>query len=135
MPVQRDRSWAIRSAAEGRLGLEVDRGAGCVVVRLSGELDLAAADRLRTVLDGARPPVGRLVLDLRDLTFMDCAGIGVLVDERERAEAGAHSVTVSGASGEVAELLALTGLDERLRAGGDQASPGARRVSGAGGAG
>jgi anti-anti-sigma factor len=119
-----------RAVAGGRtqdqLGLEVQRGGRQrVVVKLSGELDLAVAGTLQAALDAARPAAELVLLDLTALTFMDCAGIGVLVEEQQRAQADGYSVVVTGASGEVADLLALTGLDEQL---GDADARWARRA-------
>jgi anti-anti-sigma factor len=108
-----DPAASLRVASEGRppLGLVVQRGPHSAVVRLSGELDLAVADLLRAALTAARRGAGTVVVDLGELSFMDCAGIGVLVEERRRAEAEGYEVRITGASGEVAELLALTGID------------------------
>ncbi|SEC76278.1 anti-sigma B factor antagonist [Streptomyces sp. 3213] len=53
--------------------------AGTTVVALSGEIDLLTAQPLSARLDmltaGLRPD---LVLDLRAVSFVDCAGLGVL---------------------------------------------------------
>jgi len=53
----------------------------------TGEIDLLTAPRLSGeitahLLDGA---VGLAVLDLRDLAFIDCRGVAVLIDSAERA--------------------------------------------------
>ncbi len=46
-----------------------------VVVVVRGDLDLASAPALREeLLDTCLQCCGRVVLDLRDVTFMDCAG-------------------------------------------------------------
>src|SRR5688500_18923410 len=60
------------------------------VVALSGELDVAGASLLEQEVERvvADPDVNGLVLDLRDLDFMDSTGLRlmVLADERARAE-------------------------------------------------
>jgi anti-sigma B factor antagonist len=106
---------ALGALADDQLAIEVERAPHAIVVRLTGELDLAVAGQLRSTLAAARPSGRLLLLDLQGLTFMDCAGIAVLVQEQRRAQADGYSVAVTGARGEVAELLALTGLDAQLR--------------------
>jgi anti-sigma B factor antagonist len=62
--------------------LVVTTGPGGALVVPQGELDLAAAPQLEAALSAQTGPV---VLDLRELTFVDAAGLRVLV------EAEAHS--------------------------------------------
>lgn len=56
------------------------------VVRVIGDVDLLTAARLHDRLRRAVRLGGLLLVDLSDVRFMDCAGVGVLV--RCRAEAG-----------------------------------------------
>ncbi|MGR3867491.1 STAS domain-containing protein [Streptomyces graminifolii] len=63
--------------------------AGTTVVALSGEIDLFTAQALSARLDiltaGPHPD---LVLDLRAVSFVDCAGLSVLCRARNRTAAG-----------------------------------------------
>ena len=60
-----------------------------VVVMLRGELDIANAADLGAVLSEAVARNPHVIADLSDLTFIDCASLGVLVRARTRArEAG-----------------------------------------------
>ena len=87
-----------------------------VVVHLQGELDMATADRLRQVLDGAMTrDADALVLDLTHLTFIDSTGIGVLVGASQRARRHGRSFVVRHAGRSVLKTLRLTGLDEQLQ--------------------
>ena len=56
-----------------------------VVVMLRGELDIANAADLGTVLSEAVARNPHVIADLSDLTFIDCASLGVLVRARTRA--------------------------------------------------
>ena len=59
----------------------------------------------------------RVVLDLRDLTFMDCAGLHVVIAATNHAaRAGAHLVLVRGPS-QVDRLFTLTGSSGELEIG------------------
>jgi anti-anti-sigma factor len=58
-----------------------------VRVMLSGDIDLAAREELRRVLAGvAAASPGAVDLDLHDVTFLDCSGIGEFI----RAYLDAH---------------------------------------------
>jgi anti-anti-sigma factor len=73
---------------------------------LSGELDLSVREEVRGIL--ASP--GNTSVDLRDLTFLDCSGIGELIHAYTNALRRGSRLTVSGAYGEVRWVLELTGV-------------------------
>jgi anti-anti-sigma factor len=82
-----------------------------VVVAPEGEIDLATVDELREALDAAADGAAQVLLDLRAVTFIDSAGVR-LVLEAMRALPG-FAVVRGGA--EVARVFRLVGLDERVR--------------------
>ena len=58
------------------------------VLRLKGEVDLATAPILETRLDQANGEVnGPLILDLGEMTFIDCTGLSVLARAQNRLRA------------------------------------------------
>ncbi|MCX5373510.1 STAS domain-containing protein [Streptomyces sp. NBC_00015] len=64
------------------------RAAGATVVTLHGEMDLLAVLPLRARLDTlSAGPHPDLVIDLRAVSFIDCAGLGVLCRTRNRVKA------------------------------------------------
>lgn len=80
------------------------------VVRMSGELDLTGADALLTRLEPAVELAGRaLVVDLRELTFVDCAGLSALVDARNSIAGRGIELVLAAPSRPVGRLLSLTG--------------------------
>jgi anti-sigma B factor antagonist len=86
-----------------------------VVLALSGELDLSSAPELERALEEAgAQPVGRLILDLAELRFMDSTGVSVLVRAKQEAEAHGGVIAVRAPNGQVRRLLELVGLLERL---------------------
>ena len=83
-------------------------------VRVSGELDIATAPHLTQTLRRAEDSARRVVLDLRELTFMDTAGVHAILDANvSAAVAGRRLVVVRGRS-RVDRVLALTGAYDRL---------------------
>ncbi|HSO99550.1 MAG TPA: STAS domain-containing protein [Solirubrobacteraceae bacterium] len=83
-------------------------------VRAAGELDIAAAPELVRTLGLVEDRARRVVLDLRELTFIDAFGVHVIVDADERARSiGRQLLLVRGPS-QVDRMLALTRAHERL---------------------
>ena len=95
-----------------------DRAAVRVVP--SGELDVASRDVLGAQLDELWASGWTdVVVDLRELVFIDSSGVHLLVRHRERAsEAGARFAIVDGHPC-VARTLRLCGVDDLL----DRAQP------------
>ena len=75
---------------------------------MSGDLDLATAEEAWNALRFSIAQYGpRLILDLSELTFLDCAGLRVLLRAREECEAAGGYLHVTEPQGEVLRLLEL----------------------------
>lgn len=85
------------------------------MVALSGELDLASSPILEQQLDQVFSSQASLViLDLRQLDFMDSTGLSVLIKANQAAaDTGRRLYLVKGPP-QVQRLLSLTGVGERL---------------------
>jgi anti-sigma B factor antagonist len=80
---------------------------------LSGEIDIASADEVRTA--GARAvgslgPSDRLDIDLSAVTFIDSSGLGALVSIRNAADAAGREMSLHLVTPSIIKLLELTGL-------------------------
>jgi anti-sigma B factor antagonist len=98
------------------LGITIESLAlDAVCVTLSGELDFSRAytfDEEMRQLESQRP--GSIVLDLRELNFLDSAGLGrVLALQRRATRDGRRLFVVRGCRA-VERLFALTALNLRL---------------------
>jgi anti-sigma B factor antagonist len=83
-----------------------------VALALAGELDLAGAPDLEETLRAAEARDGHLVLDLRELRFIDSTGLSVLVDaHNRRAENGAVGLRLVAQPGPVLRVIEMCGLD------------------------
>ena len=86
---------------------------GAVRFALRGELDLAHAysfdEELRTV-EATHP--GTVVIDLRELTFLDSCGLARLLAARRRARRLGHRLLLVRGSAAVQRLFALAAVDE-----------------------
>lgn len=85
---------------------------GVPVLRPSGEVDIAAVARLRptwlALVDATTPEL--VVVDLAAVTFMDVAGLGLLVGLRNRQQQHGGRVHLRNVPDRVTKLLALTAL-------------------------
>lgn len=89
--------------------VEGDEG---LVLRIRGELDMATAPKLRRALDTALDAEGRrVVVDLRELTFVDSTGVRVLLAAASRARNEGCSFVLRAPCRSVQKALALTGAD------------------------
>ena len=92
-----------------------DDGASLRLI-VGGELDLTTAERLeRAILEAERATPARLTLDLAAVEFFDSTGLQILLDADVRAREDGRALHVVAGDGEVARVLALTEVDERLQ--------------------
>ena len=81
------------------------------VIAVQGELDLATAPQLKWMLvDALEEGHRRLVLDLKDSTFMDSTALGVLVGvSRSLGENGTLAIVC--ANSKLLKIFELSGMD------------------------
>jgi anti-anti-sigma factor len=85
-----------------------------VLVRLSGEFDLAAEELFDRTLDELSRSARAIVLDLRELGFIDSSGLRALLRAWERSRTDGHDLTFVPGDGQVRHTMELTGLDAVL---------------------
>lgn len=91
-------------------------GGDRAIVAAAGQVDLATAPRLAEALAQAQAGgIGETVLDLTAVDFLDSVGVGVLVEAAVAARQRGAALSVRGATGWVARVLEITGVDEYLR--------------------
>lgn len=83
-----------------------------LIVRLAGELDHHAADSVRGQMEDAiiRGKVTHLILSLRDLSFMDSSGIGVILGRYKLITSRGGRMIVCDVSPAVHRLFEMSGL-------------------------
>jgi anti-anti-sigma factor len=82
---------------------------------MSGELDLASSPALQEELDRIASSRSQLlIIDLRELDFMDSTGLSVLVRAHQRAEEQGRQVAMVKGPQQVQRLLSLTGVGDKL---------------------
>jgi anti-anti-sigma factor len=95
--------------------VEVQSDSGTPVLSVSGELDLASSPMLEEQVERAVAQAPALVIiDLRQLEFMDSTGLSVLIRAHQRAQEQGHRLAIVNGSRQVRRLLSLTGVADRL---------------------
>jgi anti-sigma B factor antagonist len=96
-------------------GIQVDCRNGVARLALRGELDMATARKLEEHLmvveqDG----VGAVLIDLRDLTFVDSTGLHTFLKAKSRAADNGHRFALVGANGQLKRILEVTATQEEF---------------------
>ena len=95
--------------------LEVRKQGRATVIAVRGELDLASSPALQEELDRAATSDSQmLIIDLRELDFMDSTGLSVLVRAHQRIEEQGRQLAMVKGPQQVQRLLSLTGVADRL---------------------
>jgi anti-sigma B factor antagonist len=86
-------------------------GGDCALLRVTGEIDVYTAPLLRErmihlVDDGAR----HIIADLREVTFLDSTGLGVLVGSLKRLRSHQGSLRVVINADRILRIFRITGL-------------------------
>lgn len=94
---------------------QVGSGRGPTKIVLGGELDMATAPileehLLRAESDGATT----ILIDLRELTFVDSSGLHAFLSARSRAEMNGRQLLLIGAKAPVRRVFELTGQELHL---------------------
>jgi anti-sigma B factor antagonist len=89
------------------------RGAALVVVP-TGEIDLATVGLVRDAVDRERQAEEDVVLDLREVSFMDTSGLRYVLEIVERAGRDGFSVQLVRGPNAVQRVFEVSGLEPRL---------------------
>lgn len=104
-----------REIADGTLVVRSLENGGSRVIAFAGELDLANAGTAENALDSSLADASiPVIVDMRELEFIDSTGIALLVSALSRNEGGVRVSFIPSDSPAVTRVLELTGLAERL---------------------
>ena len=91
----------LRTENEGRV----------LVFALRGSLDIATAKSVRAAMTDASEHANQdVVVDLREVEFIDSTGLGALIGAHKRAAEKHHTLRLVANEGPIERLLTITGL-------------------------
>ncbi len=93
--------------------VDVRREGDLVVVAPKGEIDLSTVEQLRAAIE--KHEQDRLLLDLRDVDFLDSSGLTLILELHRRAEETGVGFALGRGPEPVQRIFAMTGLAHRLR--------------------
>jgi anti-anti-sigma factor len=101
--------WS-NETTQNRVGcLRVDDRAAVLCLR--GELDLATTPDMRKLLDTARAtPASSILVDLREVSFIDAPSVGELVAAWSAAAQSGQQLRVTGLANQPARVFEILGL-------------------------
>lgn len=96
------------------MSVEINVTGEVVTAYLSGELDHHAAKEMREVIDNAvelnMPTL--LVLDFKNISFMDSSGIGLVMGRYRNLQKSGAELHISGTSPNIYKVLKLAGIEK-----------------------
>lgn len=101
----------------GPFQLDLERNDGVATIAVAGELDLHTLDGLSALVEEALAVTGThsLILDLRNLVFMDSSGLRLLIELHDRARQAPWELhLVAPENEEALVVLRVTGADRAL---------------------
>lgn len=97
-------------------------GVKCVANRekltayLAGELDHHNASKIKEEIDNSISQDTKiLVLDFKELSFMDSSGIGVIIGRYKKMKRQNGAVYVKNMSGQMEKIFRMSGLDKIIK--------------------
>lgn len=86
------------------------------ILTVQGEVDIYTSPKLKDAIVGLLDQgQSRLVVDLKDVEFIDSAGLGVLLGSLKRVREHQGEIVLVAARDPVLKLFSLTGLDRVFR--------------------
>lgn len=93
------------------MNLEVSAEQDVLLVRIKGEMDLAAVETIRGEVDKQfQSGVRHLLLDLSRVNFIDSSGIGVILGRYRKVSAGGGKLAIVRPQPQVKRVLDIAGL-------------------------
>ena len=92
--------------------LKFDMKNGILIVTLIGELDHHSAEEVRVKIDDRieRDNIKKVIMDFKEVTFMDSSGIGVVIGRLKKVKNRDGKVCITNINKRVDKVFTLSGL-------------------------
>lgn len=89
----------------------------CLIVRVNGEIDHHSAAEIKDVIvkEYSANTVRNIIFDFSELTFMDSAGIGMLIGRYKQVCVNNGCVIAIGIKPPIERIFGLSGLDKIIK--------------------
>jgi anti-anti-sigma factor len=101
-------------AVPGNFDVLTSRDGATLVVSPRGEIDLATVGLVREAVDREQQPGEALVLDLREVGFMDTSGLRYVLELNDRAKQEGFGLLLVRGPSAVQRVFEVSGLEPRL---------------------
>jgi anti-sigma B factor antagonist len=101
-------------AAPGNFDVATEHSGDALIVAPRGEIDLATVDLIRTAVARDQQPGEGVVLDLREVGFMDTSGLRYVLELYERAASEGFELRVVRGPNAVQRVFEVSGIAPRL---------------------
>lgn len=98
-----------------QLELSVRESQSSTVISLSGELDISTAEEVeRAVVRALEDKPGQVILDLRELTFIDSTGLRLILASDSQVRSADQRLSVVAGPERVHRVFRIAGILDRL---------------------
>jgi anti-sigma B factor antagonist len=101
-------------AASGNFDVRTERKGDALVVAPRGEIDLATVDFVRDAVEREKQAGDAVVLDLREVAFMDTSGLRYVLELVESASQDGFDVRLVRGPSAVQRVFEVSGLEPRI---------------------
>jgi anti-anti-sigma factor len=101
-------------AAPGNFDVAIRRKASTLVVAPRGEIDLATVGLVRQAVEREQHPGDDLVVDLREVGFLDTSGLRYVLELTERAARDGFDLQLVKGPRPVQRVFEVAGVEPRL---------------------
>jgi anti-anti-sigma factor len=108
------RGWQRLVAAPGNFDVATRRQGSALVVAPRGEIDLATVDLVRDAVEREFQPGEDLIVDLREVGFMDTSGLRYVLELVERGPKEGFDVRLVRGPAPVQRVFEVSGVESRL---------------------
>ncbi|MGW1963544.1 STAS domain-containing protein [Streptomyces sp. NPDC001935] len=95
----------------GQLSVVTTTADGILVLTLSGEIDHNTGDALRQALDASVAPLPRIVVDMRQVNFMDSSGINIFIAAHHALSEAGGWLRLAAPGEPVMRTISIVGVD------------------------
>ena len=94
------------------MNLSIETKDKVLFVKLSGELDHHSAEEVRVKIDDRieRDNIKKVIMDFKEVTFMDSSGIGVVIGRLKKVKNRDGKVCITNINKRVDKVFTLSGL-------------------------